>query len=158
MSDSTFSVARSVVIAAPAPAIHERINDFHRWVDWSPWEGIDPSLQRTYTGPDAGVGASYAWVGNRKVGQGQMTITESQPNRLGLDLQFLKPFKANNTTVFAFAPSGNDGNSTELTWTMTGPKTFMSKIMGIFMSMDKLVGKDFEKGLASLKQVCERVS
>jgi Polyketide cyclase / dehydrase and lipid transport len=152
MAEQTFSVERSITINAPASAVHERLNNFHKWVDWSPWEGLDPALQRTYTGPDSGVGASYAWTGTRKVGQGRMEITESTPNRVALDLHFIKPFKANNKTVFAITPAGE---GTNVTWTMTGPKTLLSKLMGIFMSMDKLVGKDFDKGLASLKRVTE---
>ncbi len=153
MAESTFSVQRSITINAPAAAVHERINNFRKWVDWSPWEGLDPALQRTYGGPESGVGSSYAWSGIRKVGQGRMEITESTPNRVALDLRFIKPFKANNKTVFELDEAAN--GTTAVTWTMTGPKTVMSKLMGIFMSMEKFVGKDFDKGLASLKRVTE---
>ncbi len=153
MAESTFSVQRSTTINAPAATVHEHLNDFHKWVNWSPWEGLDPALQRTYGGPEAGVGTTYAWSGTRKVGQGRMEITESTPQRVALDLQFIKPFKANNKTVFALSPAGE---GTAVTWTMTGPKTLVTKIMGIFMSMDKIVGKDFDKGLAALKQVSEK--
>ncbi len=156
MAESTFSVERSITINAPAAAVHDQINNFKKWVDWSPWEGMDPALQRTYTGTASGVGTAYAWAGSRKVGQGRMEITESTPQRIALDLQFIKPFKANNKTVFALAPASDGKEGTTVTWTMTGPKTLLTKIMGIFMSMDKVVGKDFDKGLASLKKVTER--
>ena len=151
-NSSTFTVERSTTINAPASEVHARIDNFHDWVDWSPWEGIDPNLQRTYSGPEAGVGAAYAWKGARKVGEGNMTITDLRPERIALDLNFLKPFKASNVTVFTLL---GDAAGTKVTWTMTGRKTFMSKIMGVFMSMDKLVGKDFDKGLATLKRVVE---
>ena len=151
-NSSTFTVERSTTISAPASEVHARRANFHNWVDWSPWEGIDPNLQRAYSGPESGVGAAYAWKGARKVGEGNMTITDSRPERIALDLNFLKPFKASNVTVFALV---DDAAGTKVTWTMTGRKTFMSKIMGVFMSMDKLVGKDFDKGLAALKRVVE---
>lgn len=148
----TFTVERSTTINAPAADIHARINDFHKWVDWSPWEGIDPNMNRTYTGPTSGVGSGYAWQGSRKVGSGNMSITKSTSDRVEIDLNFLKPFKANNQTVFAFTP---DGAGTKVVWTMTGKMNLITKIMGIFMSMDKMVGKDFVKGLAALKTVSE---
>jgi hypothetical protein len=150
---STFKVEREINIAASAAAVYERIVDLHQWVDWSPWEGMDPDLHRTYGGPESGVGATYGWSGTRKVGSGAMTITEAvEPSAVVLDLDFIKPFKAHNVTRFALH---QDGDSTQVTWTMTGAKTFMSKVMGIFMSMDKLVGRDFERGLAQLKTVVE---
>jgi hypothetical protein len=153
-SSSTFVVERSTLISATPERIFPLLQDFHRWVDWSPWEGIDPNLQRTYTGPQSGVGASYAWVGSRKVGSGRMEIVAADPNdSLDIALAFLKPFKAENHTRFGLQWSGS---STTVTWTMSGKKTLMSKIMGIFMSMDKLIGKDFEKGLAQLKSLAER--
>ena len=146
-----FRVQRQKVIAASAERLYGYVVNFHKWVDWSPWEGIDPMLSRTYSGPDEGVGASYAWSGNHKVGTGSMTITTATPyTTVELQLNFLKPFKAENQTVFLFEEQ--DGETT-VTWTMTGKKTLMSKIMGIFMSMDKMIGKDFEKGLAQLGEV-----
>ena len=151
---ATFTVERSTTIAATPDRIFESLIDFHNWVDWSPWEGIDPNMARTYSGPDAGVGTVYEWEGIRKVGKGRMEITGADaPKDLEIKLDFIKPFKASNTTVFTLDAIGDD---TRLTWTMTGPKTLLSKIMGIFMSMDKLVGKDFEKGLAQLKTIAER--
>ena len=150
---NTFKVEREITISAPAAAVYERIVDLHRWVHWSPWEGMDPDLQRSYGGPDSGVGATYGWSGTRKVGAGGMAITEAvKPSMVVLDLDFIKPFKAHNVTRFALH---QDGDSTQVTWTMTGAKTFMSKVMGIFMSMDKVVGRDFERGLAQLKTVVE---
>ena len=150
---NTFEVERSIVISAPAEQVYESLVDFHRWVPWSPWEGLDPNIERTYSGPDSGVGATYEWEGSRKVGKGRMEITDAEaPTRIGIKLDFIKPFKAHNTTRFTLSADGSDTN---LTWTMTGPKTLMSKVMGIFMSMDKLVGRDFEKGLAQLKAIAE---
>jgi hypothetical protein len=99
-----FEVTRSATIDADAATIHGLINDFHEWTTWSPWEDVDPDLQRTYTGPDAGVGASYAWSGNRKAGQGSMTITSSTPERIGVQLSFLKPWKATNDVAFTLTP------------------------------------------------------
>ena len=150
---STYVVERITTIGAPPAAVYAHVVDFHRWTEWSPWEDVDPDLRRTYGGPDAGVGASYAWVGNRKAGQGSMEITAADaPSQLDLDLHFLKPFKAENDLRFRFDP---DGDGTRVTWTMTGQKTFMTKVMGVFMNMDKLVGSDFEKGLDRLKAVAE---
>jgi hypothetical protein len=151
---NTYRVERSIAIAAPPERVFAEINDFHRWQAWSPWEDLDPNLQRDYSGPDAGVGAAYAWSGNRKAGKGRMEIVESAaPILLGIQLDFLKPFKAHNQVKFVIA---GDGPTTNVTWSMTGAKTLGTKIMGIFTSMDKLIGKDFEKGLAQLKIVAER--
>ena len=152
MSNDTFEVTRKIAMQADPGAILDHIIDFRQWVSWSPWEGIDPALQRTYSGAETGVGATYAWQGNRKVGSGSMRITECEPDHVTSDLQFLKPFKARNTTTISLAA---DGDSTDVVWSMVGPKTAVSKIMGIFMSMDKMVGKDFEKGLAQLKAIVE---
>lgn len=149
----TFSIERATTIAAPAAAIFERLVDFHRWGEWSPWEDIDPAMARTFSGPEAGVGAVYEWSGNKKAGSGRMEVLEADaPTAATVDLQFLKPFKAHNTIHFALA---EDAGVTAVTWTMTGPKTFMTKVMGIFKSMDAMVGPDFEKGLAQLKAAAE---
>ena len=147
-----FTIERSATMHATPEAIVTNLSDFHLWMAWSPWEGIDPALQRTYSGADCGVGAKYAWSGNRKAGVGSMTVTGVEPAAVHLDLDFEKPFKNANKVVFALTSHGDD---TTVTWTMTGPKNLMSKIMGIFMNMDKLIGKDFEKGLAQLKAVVE---
>jgi uncharacterized protein YndB with AHSA1/START domain len=151
---NTYRVERSIDIAAPADRVFASLVDFHRWTEWSPWEGLDPAMQRRYRGPDAGVGATYEWEGTRKVGKGRMEIVAADaPDSLGLKLDFLKPFKSSNQCRFTLGP---DGDVTHVTWTMTGSKTFMTKVMGIFTSMDKIIGPDFEKGLAQLKVVTER--
>ncbi|HBX79264.1 MAG TPA: transcriptional regulator [Acidimicrobiaceae bacterium] len=151
-ADKTFEVSRSTVIRAEPASILEQINDLRNWTRWSPWEGIDPQLTRTYTGPSSGPGSSYAWQGNRKVGAGKMTITQSSPERVVIDLEFLKPFKAKNVTTIDLTPADDE---TRVDWTMTGPKTLISTIMGVFMSMDKMVGGDFERGLSQLKSLVE---
>jgi hypothetical protein len=153
MQPSAFSVSRSAKFAAPPATVFPLINDFHNWSSWSPWEKLDPELKRTYSGAQAGTGAQYSWLGNKQVGEGRMTITESRPNDLVLiNLEFLKPFKATNTTEFTLKP---DGNQTLVTWTMSGTKNFFFKAFGLFTSMDKMVGGDFERGLANMKAVVE---
>ena len=148
----TFTVERRTHIDAPAATIYPHLANFRALQGWSPWEGVDPNLERTYSGAEQGVGAQYAWKGNRKAGQGEMTITEATGDRVVLDLQFLKPFKQLNTTIFTLTPA--DGG-TDVTWTMTGPTNLFSKIMGIFKSLDAMIGPDFEKGLAALKELAE---
>jgi len=138
------------VIAAPPARIFGALVDFHEWVHWSPWEDVDPDLQRTYGGAERGPGATYAWTGNRKAGAGRMEIVSvEEPTGVVIDLEFQKPFKSRNAIKFHLAP---DGDTTTVTWTMQGPRTLGTRIMGIFTSMDKLVGKDFEKGLARLEE------
>lgn len=147
-------VERSAVVRADAATVHALIDDFHQWAKWSPYEGVDPDLKRTYTGPDAGVGASYAWSGNRKAGAGTMTITESIPERrIVLDLAFTKPFKNRNVTTFLLEPVA-DG--TRVTWRMSGKQNKLFALIGKVFSMDKLVGPDFEKGLRQLATVAEK--
>lgn len=149
----TFRVERTGVIGAPAETVYGHIVNFHDWVAWSPWEKLDPNMKKTFGGTDGTVGATYAWVGNDKVGEGSMTITELTPvSKVGIKLDFLKPFKSTSATTFTLAP---EGNGTKVTWTMEGRNNFMSKVMCIFMDMDKMVGGDFEKGLVSLKAVSE---
>ena len=132
--------------------MHELINDFHEWPKWSPWEDLDPDMERTHSGAEAGVGAHYAWDGNRKAGEGSMEITSSSPDQVGLTVTFLKPWKATNEIVFALEPT-TDG--TEVTWTMHGEQKGLMAILGKVVPMDRLVGKDFEKGLARLKDAAE---
>jgi Polyketide cyclase / dehydrase and lipid transport len=149
-----FVVERSLAMRAAPQTVFEHIEDLHRWVDWSPWEGMDPSLQRSYSGASHGVGSVYGWKGNRKVGAGSMEIVKAVAStEVGITLRFLKPFKATNETTFMLAP---EGDSTRVTWTMRGPVTLISKVMGIFMPMDKFIGKDFDKGLAQLKSIVEQ--
>ena len=154
MSNSTYTVERSATIAAEPQQIYERIADFHQWRAWSPWEDVDPDMQRTFSGADSGPGAKYAWSGNRKAGQGRMEITRAnEPTEVGVALQFDKPFKSRNTIDFVLSPESPD--RTRVRWVMTGPRTLATKVMGLFTSMDKRVGPDFEKGLARLKDVVE---
>lgn len=150
----TFQVTRSVTINAPPERVYPLIADFKAWGAWSPWEKKDPAMKRTYGGPETGVGATYAWAGDKNVGEGSMRITEAQaPSKLGLKLDFLKPFEAHNDVVFALTPQGS---ATNVTWTMTGPTPFAAKIMHVFMDMDRMVGGDFESGLAAMKAAAER--
>ena len=144
-----FEVKRDATIPASRAAVYALLVDFHRWREWSPWEDLDPDLSRTYSGPDAGAGAVYEWSGNRKAGAGRMEITDAiEPSKVQIALQFLKPFKSSSTTTFELVERDGD---TQVTWRMVGPKTFMTRFMGVFMSMDKMVGKDFDKGLTQLK-------
>ncbi len=150
----SFRLQRSTTVKAPPEKVFALINDFHLWASWSPWEKLDPMLQRTYSGPGSGKGSVYEWEGNPQVGKGRMEILEaSAPLRILIKLDFLKPFKAHNSTEFTI---GGQDNSTTVTWAMYGPQAFPAKVMSLFMSMDGMVGKDFEKGLASLKVVAEK--
>jgi len=153
LQSSHYRVERSATMNAPASVVFAQVNDFHKWSAWSPWEKIDPAMKRTFDGAPAGTGAGYAWVGNSEVGEGRMTITESHPSDLiKIKLEFLKPFAATSDTVFTFKP---EGNQTKVTWTMDGDKNFMAKAIHMFMNIDKMVGGDFEKGLAQMKTVAE---
>jgi uncharacterized protein YndB with AHSA1/START domain len=150
---ATFRIARSARIKAPPEKIFALIDDFRAWSAWSPWEKMDPELRRTYDGAPSGRGAVYAWEGNRKVGQGRMEIVDAAvPSRVTIRLDFLKPFEAHNTTEFSLEPQGD---STQVTWAMTGPNLFVGKVMGLVMDMDRMIGRDFEQGLANLKAVAE---
>ena len=152
----TFTVQRSATIAAPAGRIFPHLDDFHRWGAWSPWEKLDPELKRTFSGPESGKGAVYAWEGNKKVGAGRMEILESDPpSRLRIQLDFIRPFEAHNTTEFTLLP---EAGRTQVTWTMRGNHNFMTKVMSIFTDMDRMVGPDFERGLAALKTLAETES
>lgn len=144
-----FEVVRSAVITADPARVHGLINDFHRWVEWSPWEDLDPQLQRSYSGADSGVGARYAWSGNRKAGAGSMEIIGSADREIGVRLEFLKPMKATNMVTFLLSPVET---GTEVTWRMTGQQTGLMGVIGKFIPMDKFVGRDFEKGLARLQE------
>lgn len=148
-----FTITRSVHIEAASATVHALVDDLHRWVDWSPWEGLDPNLQRTYSGADRGQGARYAWKGNSKAGQGSMTIIESSPSRIGIDLAFLKPFKATNHVALTFAPDASGG--TDVTWTMTGDRGAVGQVFAKAFRMDDKLGGDFVKGLLQLKALAE---
>jgi uncharacterized protein YndB with AHSA1/START domain len=144
-----FRISRSITIAAPPAAVFPYVNDLHRWEAWSPWAKLDPNMKVTYGGPEAGEGATYHWVGNKEVGEGKMTITESKPSEhVGIRLEFIKPFAATNQTDFTFQP---EPDGTAVTWTMSGKNNFLAKAAHMVMNVDKMVGKDFEKGLAQLK-------
>lgn len=150
---STFRVERSTCMNAPPEKIFALVDDFRQWADWSPWEKVDPGMTRNLSGTPSGQGAVYEWAG-KKVGAGRMEIVRSSPHStIVIKLDFLKPFKAHNTAEFTLRP---EGDATRVTWAMTGPKTLLTRVMGLFMSMDKMVGKDFEQGLANLKALAER--
>ena len=147
-----FAVSRRTTVIADPARVHGLVNDLHAWTAWSPWEDLDPDLVREYAGPAAGVGARYAWSGNRKAGQGSMEITSSTPDAIGIRLQFLKPFRSTNEVTFTLTPAV-DG--TEVVWLMSGRRTGLWGLLGRLFPMDRLFGKDFEKGLARLKAVAE---
>ena len=148
-----FRVQRSASIKAPPEKISAALADFKGWEAWSPWEKMDPAMKRSYSGAAKGKGAVYAWEGNGKVGQGRMEITDVAPSRVALDLDFVKPFEAHNKVVFALAPKGD---ATEVSWSMVGPVPYFAKIMHVFVDMDRMVGGQFETGLANLKTVVEK--
>jgi hypothetical protein len=151
----TFTVQRAAAVKAPPEKIFPLINDFHQWGTWSPWEGKDPGMKRTYSGTASGRGAVYAWDGNKNVGSGRMEILDaSSPSKIVIKLDFLKPFEAHNTAEFTMLPQG-DG-ATNISWVMHGPAPFMSKMMQVFMNIDSMVGKDFEIGLSNLKKLTEK--
>jgi len=154
MAEDTYTVERSARIDAPPARVYAQIANFRQWPKWSPWEDVDPNLQRTYSGAESGLGAVYAWSGNRKAGQGRMEITEAdEPSLVRIDLVFEKPWKARNDTSFVIRP---EGLGSHVTWSMTGQRTLITKAMSVFKSMDKFLGPDFEKGLARLKATAER--
>src|SRR5437660_3087557 len=141
---TSFRVTRTATISASPAAVFAQVNDFHNWVAWSPWEKLDPGMKRSYEGAPSGAGAMYAWAGNRQVGEGRMTITESRPSDLiRIKLEFMKPFKATNATEFTFIP---EGQLTRVTWTMSGRNNFFGKAFCLLKNMDHMVGGDFEKG------------
>lgn len=150
----TFSVQRSATIKAPPDKIMALVADFRQWPSWSPWEKLDPNMQRTLSGAQIGKGAVYAWQGNSDVGKGRMEITDySAPNSVTIKLDFLEPMAMSNVTQFVLTPQGD---ATTVTWNMNGPMPFISKVMSVFTSMDAMVGKDFDKGLSQLKAVAEK--
>ncbi|NKX54493.1 SRPBCC family protein [Arthrobacter mobilis] len=144
---SSFTVTRNALIPAPPAEVYPFVADFRKWTAWSPWEAIDPGMSRSYSGSESGVGARYGWAG-RKAGSGTMEIQEAdEPSSISIRLEFTKPMKAVNPAVFTFTP---EGGGTRVTWTMTGESKGIGRLFALFMNMDKMVGKDFEKGLSSL--------
>ncbi|HWX04314.1 MAG TPA: SRPBCC family protein [Bradyrhizobium sp.] len=154
MKPDTFSIRRGAAIKAPPEKIFSLINDFHQWGSWSPWENKDPAMKRTFSGAASGRGAVYAWDGNKNVGSGRMEILDaSSPSKIVIKLDFFAPFEAHNTAEFTMLPQGD---TTGVDWLMHGPASFMSKLMQVFMNIDKMVGKDFEAGLSNLKKLTEK--
>ena len=153
MRPSEFRVARSTTVSAPPPAVFAQVNDLHQWASWSPWAKLDPAMKVTYAGAPSGTGAVQTWAGNKEVGEGRVTIVESRPSDLiKFKLEMLKPFAATNAVEFSFKP---EGNQTAVTWSMTGQNNFIAKAIGLFMDCEKMVGGQFEQGLAQLKSVVE---
>ena len=154
MKPDSFRVERKTTVQADPGRVFPCINDFRNWAAWSPYEKLDPNMQKTFTGAASGKGAIYEWKGNSKAGTGRMEILESAPPaKIVIKLDFLKPFEGHNTAEFTVSPRGN---TTEVSWTVYGPSPFMMKIMHVFMNMDQFMGKDFEAGLANLKTLSER--
>lgn len=154
MQPDSFTVARSTAIKAPPEKIFVLLNDFHNFGSWSPWEHLDPNMKRTFSGTASGKGAVYNWEGNKDVGSGRMEITDQLvPSKVDIKLDFLEPFKASNTATYTLEPKGD---MTTVTWTIHGGAPFLTKLMMVFTSMDAMMGKDFEKGLAQLKTVAEK--
>jgi uncharacterized protein YndB with AHSA1/START domain len=150
----TFRVQRAASIKAPPEKVFALLNDFQRWEAWSPWEKKDPTMKRTFSVVTSGKGAQYAWEGNKEVGQGRMEIAESiPPSKVAIKLDFVRPFEAHNTVEFTLDPKGD---ATNVTWAMQGDTPYLAKIIHVFIDMDKMVGKDFEAGLANLKTLAEK--
>ena len=150
---ATYHIERSVTTAAPPATVYAVLNDMHRFPEWSPWQELDPNMKVTHEGPESGVGAKYSWAGNNDVGEGRMTITESTPNTSVVQkLEFLKPWASTCDVHFTIAP---EGEGSKVTWAMDGNNDTMAKVMSLFMNMDSMVGKDFEKGLGKLKALTE---
>jgi len=153
LQPSEFRVARTATISAPAPAVFAQVNDLRKWQAWSPYDKLDPGMKKTYEGAPAGTGASYSWAGNSQAGAGRATITESRPDDLiRIKLDFVKPFAGSAIAEFAFKP---EGNRTIVEWRFAGTNNFLCRAIGLFVNMDKMVGNQFEEGLAKLKSVVE---
>jgi len=149
----SFRVERSTQINAPPQKVLAFVNDFHRWGAWSPFENLDPAMKKTYGGAAAGKGATYDWDGNSKAGEGRMEIIEAAPTATVIKLDFIKPFTAHNIAKFTAEPAGE---ATRVTWSMEGPQPFPTKLVGVFFNMDKMIGQEFQTGLASLKAAAEK--
>ncbi len=153
LQPSDFRVTRSAPVAAPPSVVFAQVNDFHKWEAWSPWAKLDPAAKNSFEGPRAGTGATFRWSGNNEVGEGSMTVTESRPSELiRIKIDFLKPFEASNTAEFTFKPAGGQ---TQVTWSMYGTNNFIGKAFCLFNNMDKMLGGEFEKGLAQMKVAAE---
>ncbi len=153
MRPAAFHIERSIAIAAPPESAFAQVNDLHAWAAWSPFEKLDPAVKKTFGGPPSGTGATYAWAGNDRAGEGRMTIEKSEPPSLiDIKLEFFKPFVATNAAKFTFIPTPG---GTTVTWSMDGRRNFMMKAFCLVLNMDKMVGGQFAEGLASLKKVAE---
>ena len=152
MRPGAYHVERSATMGAPPDVVLGVVGDFRRFGEWSPWEKIDPAMKRTVEGPPSTVGSSYAWVGNKDAGEGRMSITEVQPDHIGMKWEFIKPWEATCSAAITAVP---EGDGSRVTWSMDGTNNYLSKMMSVFVSMDRMIGKDFEKGLAQLKPVAE---
>lgn len=153
MAADTYTVQRTTTVDAPPARVYEQVASFRNWTRWSPWEDADPQLRRTYSGADRGPGAVYAWSGNRKAGQGRMEIlSASEPTEVTIDVAFDKPMRSRSRVTFSIVP---EGAGSRVTWSMTGRKTLLTRVMGIVVSMDRVLGPDFAKGLARLKAAAE---
>lgn len=152
----SFQVSRTLGIKAPPEKIFALINDLHRWAAWSPYEKKDPAMKRTHSGSASGKGAAYEWDGNKNVGKGRMEITETTPSsKVIIKLDFISPFEGHNIAEFTMVPA-TDAGATNVTWAMHGPAAYITKLMGLFINMDKMIGDDFAAGLANLKAVAEK--
>ena len=149
---NVFRVERAAAIQAPPERIYALINDLRGWSAWSPWEKLDPTMKRTFSGAETGRGAIYAWDGNRKVGAGRMEITDAHSSKITVKLDFLRPFEGHNVAEFTLDRAGA---ATNVTWAMHGPQSYVCKVMSLFMSMDRMIGRQFELGLANLKAIAE---
>jgi hypothetical protein len=152
LTDRTI-LERSIEINAGVSAVAASISDFHRWEEWSPFEGLDPDLKRTYSGPESGLGSRYAWEGNRKAGAGTMAVTAVSDNSVGVDVNFLKPFKSESASVFTLVPTAS---GTGVSWQMSFEKTVTSRIMGLFFPYEKTLAPELAKGLEKLKVLLEK--
>ena len=153
MQPAEFHVTRTATMAAPAPVVFAQVNDFRKWEAWNPWARIDPAMKQTYTGAPASVGAIYTWAGNHEVGEGRMTIIESRPSELiRVRLDFVQPFAGTSVAEFTFKP---EGDRTVVTWSMRGTNTFVAKAVHLVMNMDRMIGGQFDQGLAHMKSVAE---
>lgn len=149
----TFSVQRTISINATPARIEPLISDLHNWSSWSPFEKYDPAMKKTFSGAERGKGAVYEWEGNSRAGKGRMEITSVSPSLVAIKLDFIKPFEGHDSVEFTLEPHGQ---STNVTWAMHGENRYIAKVMGLFMSMDKMIGREFDTGLASLKAVAEK--
>ena len=153
LKPSTVHYERSAVINASPERVLPHIADFHKWIAWSPWDKLDPNMKREFSGAGQGIGAKYSWSGNGKAGEGTMEILQASAKGVKIDLRFVRPFKSDCITHFHFTPQGN---ATQVRWTMDGPQLFVGKLFGLFMNMDTMIGKDFEKGMAAKKAEVEK--